>query len=162
MGSSVMRGSTISKLISIVAGVFLLGAHAMAADGLTTIPSHYGAKETADRLEAEIKAKGMTVFARIDHAAGAAQAGLALGPTEVLIFGNAKAGTPLMQSNQTIGIDLPLKVLVWQDASGKTWLSYNDPSWLAKRHGLGLEVDPTVNVMDTGHSAIVRKATPPP
>jgi hypothetical protein len=63
-----------------------------------------------------------------------------------------------MQSSQTIGIDLPLKVLVWQDASGKTWLSYNDPSWLAKRHGLSLEVDPTVNVMDTGHSAIVRKA----
>src|SRR5262245_19445117 len=103
MGSSVMRGSTISKLIAIVAGSFLLGAHAMAADGLTTIPSSYGPKETMDRLEAEIKAKGMTVFARIDHAAGAAQAGLPLRPTEVLIFGNAKAGTPLMQSNQTIG-----------------------------------------------------------
>jgi uncharacterized protein (DUF302 family) len=68
----------------------------------------------------------------------------------------------LMQSNQTIGIDLPLKVLVWQDASGKTWLSYNDQSWLAKRHGLSLEVDPTVNVMDTNHSAIVGKATAPP
>jgi uncharacterized protein (DUF302 family) len=81
----------------------------MAADGLTTMPSHYGAKETADRLEAEIRAKGMLVFARIDHAAGAAQAGLALRPTEVLIFGNAKAGTPLMQSDQTIGIDLPQK-----------------------------------------------------
>ena len=67
-----------------------------------------------------------------------------------------------MQSNQTIGIDLPLKVLVWQDASGKTWLSYNDLSWLAKRHGLSLEVDPTVNVMDTGHSAIVRRATASP
>jgi uncharacterized protein (DUF302 family) len=91
----------------------------MAADGLTTIPSAYGAKETADRLEAEIRAKGMAVFARIDHAAGAAQAGLALQPTELLIFGNAKAGTPLMESNQTIGIDLPLKALVWQDASGK-------------------------------------------
>ena len=69
-----------------------------------------------------------------------------------------------MQSNQTIGIDLPLKVLVWQDASGKTWLSYNDRSWLAKRHGLSLEVDPTVNVMDAGLSAIVRvrTATAPP
>ena len=67
-----------------------------------------------------------------------------------------------MQSNQAIGIDRPLKVLVWQDASGKTWLSYNDQSWLAKRHGLSLKVDPTVNVMDTGHSAIVRKATAPP
>jgi len=107
----------------------------MAADGLTTISSSYGPKETMDRLEAEIKAKGMTVFARIDHAAGAAQAGLSLRPTEVLIFGNAKAGTPLMQSNQTIGIDLPLKALVWQDADGKVWLSYNAPSWLAQRHG---------------------------
>lgn len=90
----------------------------MAADGLTTIPSGYGPKETMDRLETEIKARGMTVFARIDHAAGAAQVGLTLRPTELLIFGSAKAGTPLMQSNQTIGIDLPLKVLVWEDATG--------------------------------------------
>src|SRR4030095_11505857 len=105
----------------------------MAADGLTTIPSAYGAKETADRLEAEIRAKGMAVFARIDHAAGAVEAGLSLRPTEVLIFGNAKTGTPLMQAVQTIAIDLPLKALVWQDASGDTWLSYNDPAWLAQR-----------------------------
>src|SRR5262249_62107705 len=108
MGSSVMRGSTIRKLISIVAGIFLLGAHAMAADGLTTIPSNYGPKETMDRLEAEIKAKGMTGFARIDHAAGAAQAGLSVRPTEVLLFGNAKAGPPPLRSRQTHRIDLPL------------------------------------------------------
>src|SRR5216684_7281579 len=108
---------------------------AMAAQGLTTIPSSYGPKDTMDRLEAEVRTKGMTVFARIDHAAGAAAAGLALRPTEVLIFGNAKAGTPLMQAVQTIGLDLPLRALVWQDASGKTWLSYNDPAWLAQRHG---------------------------
>src|SRR6266699_7128907 len=130
----------------------------MAADGLTTIPSHYGAKETADRLEAEIRAKGTVVFARIDHAAGAAQAGLALGPTEVLIFGNAKAGTPLMQSNQTIGIDLPLKALVWQDASGKVWLSYNEPSWLAKRHGLAAGTQATVDAMAAGLGALARGA----
>src|SRR6516164_10654919 len=104
-----VRGSTISMLISIVAGTCLLGAHAMAADGLTTIASNYGPKETMDRIEAEINAKGITVFARIDHAAGAAQAGMSLRPTEVLIFGNAKAGTPLMQADQTMGIDLPLK-----------------------------------------------------
>jgi uncharacterized protein (DUF302 family) len=83
-----------------------------------------------------VKAKGMTVFARIDHAAAAIAAGLTLRPTEVLIFGNAKAGTPLMLSVQTIGIDLPLKALVWQDLSGKTWLSCNDPAWLAPRHGV--------------------------
>jgi hypothetical protein len=102
-----------SKLIAMIAAIYLWGAHAMAADGLTTLPSAFGAKETMDRLQAEVKARGMTVFARVDHAAGAAQVGLSLRPTEVLIFGNAKAGTPLMQSNQSIGIDLPLKVLVW-------------------------------------------------
>jgi uncharacterized protein (DUF302 family) len=108
----------------------------MAAEGLITLASGLGPKDTMDRLEAAIRAKGMTVFARIDHAAAAAQVSLTLAPTELLLFGNAKAGTRLMQSAQTIGIDLPLKALVWQDASGKTWLSYNDPLWLAKRHGL--------------------------
>lgn len=83
----------------------------MAAQGLTTTRSSYGPKDTMNRLEAEVKAKGMTVFARIDHAAGATGVGLSLRPTEVLIFGNAKAGTPLMHSVQTIGIDLPLKAL---------------------------------------------------
>jgi uncharacterized protein (DUF302 family) len=95
----------------------------MAADGLTTLQSRFRPKETVDRLEACLSARGMTVFARIDHAAGAIAAGLTLRPTEVLIFGHAKAGTPLMQAVQTIGIDLPLKALVWQDASGDTWLS---------------------------------------
>ena len=91
----------------------------MAADGLITMASSLGAKETMDRLEAEVKAKGLTVFARIDHAAGAVEVGLPLRPTEVLIFGNAKGGTPLMQANQAIGIDLPLKALVFEDAAGK-------------------------------------------
>jgi uncharacterized protein (DUF302 family) len=108
----------------------------MAAHGLTTIRSSYGPKDTMNRLEAEVQAKGMTVFARVDHAAGAVGVGLSLRPIEVLIFGSAKAGTPLMQSVQTIGIDLPLKALVWQDTSGNTWLSYNDPAWIAQRHGL--------------------------
>jgi uncharacterized protein (DUF302 family) len=101
----------------------------MAADGLITIPSSYGPEETTNRLEAEVRRKGMIVFAHVDHAAAAAAVGLSLSATDLLIFGNAKGGTPLMQSVQTIGIDLPLKALVWQDASGKTWLSYNDPSW---------------------------------
>jgi uncharacterized protein (DUF302 family) len=131
----------------------------MAADGLTTIPSSYGAKETMDRLEAEIKAKGMVAFARIDHAAGAAQVGLPLRPTELLVFGGAKAGTPLMQSNQSIGIDLPLKALVWQDANGKVWLSYNEPSWLAKRHGLAAGTEATVDAMAGSLSSLARKAT---
>ena len=108
----------------------------MAAQGLTTIKSSHGPQDTMSRLEAAVRAKGMTVFARIDHSAGASAVGLSLNPTEVLIFGNAKGGTPLMRAVQTIGIDLPLRALVWQDASGETWLSYNDPAWLAKRHGL--------------------------
>jgi uncharacterized protein (DUF302 family) len=131
----------------------------MAAQGLTTIPSSYGPKDTMDRLEAEVKAKGMTVFARIDHAAGATGVGLSLRPTEVLIFGGAKAGTPLMQSVQTIGLDLPLKALVWQDASGNTWLSYNDPDWLANRHGLSGETQAAVGMMAGALDAVAKAAT---
>jgi len=105
-------------------------------EGLTTVPSSFGPSQTMDRLEAEIRGNGMEVFARIDHAAGAAKAALTLRPTEVIIFGNARGGTPLMESNQTVGIDLPLKALVWQDAGGKTWISYNEPRWIAHRHGV--------------------------
>jgi len=85
--------------------------------------------------------------------------GLELRPTELLIFGNAKGGTPLMQAKQTIGIDLPLKALVWQDASGSTWLSYNDPRWLAERHGLGREVEAMVSAMTAALDAVARAAT---
>src|SRR6516162_8672820 len=104
----------------------------MATDGLITIRSSYGPKETINRLEAEIRSRDMPIFAHIDHAAGAAGVGLSLRPTDVLLFGNAKGGAPLMQSIQTIGIDLPLKMLVWQDSAGDTWVSYNDPDWIAK------------------------------
>ena len=131
----------------------------MAADGLTTIRSSFGAQDTMNRLETAVKAKGMTVFARIDHAAGAAAVGLPLRPTEVLIFGNAKGGTPLMQSVQTIGIDLPLKALVWQDAAGDIWLSYNDPDWLARRHGLGGETEGVVDVLTGALAALAKAAT---
>jgi uncharacterized protein (DUF302 family) len=153
---------TAGRLTAVLAGIFLWGGFAMATEGLTTVPSSFEPKTTMDRLEAEVKAKGLTVFARIDHAAGAAQAGLSLRPTELLIFGNAKAGTPLMQANQTIGIDLPLKALVWQDASGKTWLSYNEPSWLAKRHDVGATADQIIETMATLLGAISRSATEPP
>jgi uncharacterized protein (DUF302 family) len=131
----------------------------MAADGLITIRSGHGPKDTMSRLEAEVKTRGMTIFARIDHAAGATAAGLSLPPTEVLIFGNAKGGTPLMQSVQTIGIDLPLKALVWQDVSGATFLSYNDPAWLAKRHGLSGAMQAAVGNMSAALQAVARAAT---
>jgi uncharacterized protein (DUF302 family) len=107
-----------------------------------------------DRLETEIRAQGMEVFARIDHAAGAAKVGLTLRPTELIIFGNALGGTPLMQSVQTVGIDLPLKALVWEDSAGKTCISYNEPSWIAQRHGLP-NAEPVVSKM----TALLRAGT---
>jgi uncharacterized protein (DUF302 family) len=108
----------------------------MADNGLVAVKSAHGVKDTIDRLASDVTAKGLTVFARIDHAQGAHEAGLALRPTELLIFGNAKGGTPLMQSRQTIGIDLPLKALAFEDTDGTVWLCYNDPAWLAARHGV--------------------------
>ena len=133
----------------------------MAADGLITIPSTYGPEDTMNRLEAAARSKGLTVFAHVDHAAGAAAVGLPLRPTDLLIFGNAKGGTPLMQLDQTIGIDLPLKALVWQDASGKTWLSYNDPNWLAKRYKLGQQAETTINALAAALRTIASVATAP-
>ena len=118
-----------------VATVVLIPVLSFAADGLVSVKSPRNAKETMDRLEEVVKQRGLTVFARIDHAAGAAKVGKALRPTEVLIFGNPQGGTPLMECAQSAGIDLPLKALVWEDAAGQTWLGYNDVSFLAKRHG---------------------------
>ncbi len=109
----------------------------MPVDGLTTIRSAFGQEETVRRLKAAIKARGMTLFANVDHAAGAAAVGLTLRPTELLMFGAAKGGTPLMQAAQKMGLDLPLKALVWTDEEGATWLSWTDPVWLAKRYGIG-------------------------
>jgi uncharacterized protein (DUF302 family) len=109
---------------------------AAAADGLIAVKSPYGPKETTDRLEVLLKEKGMTILARVDHAAGAATVGKKLRPTELLIFGNPKGGTPFMECSQTLGIELPLKVLAWEDESGQVWLGYNDPIYLAGRHGV--------------------------
>ena len=134
----------------------------MAVDGLTTVRSSYGPKETISRLEGEIRSRGLTVFAHIDHMAGAAAVGLSLRPTDVLLFGNARGGTPLMQSIQTIGIDLPLKMLVWQDAAGDTWLSYNDPHWIAKRHGVGQEAEATISAMAAALDALAATAAARP
>ena len=134
----------------------------MSADGLITLRSSFGPEETMKRLQAEVSAKGMTVFAQIDHAAGATAASLQLRPTNLLVFGAAKGGTPLMQSVQTIGIDLPLKGLVWQDENGATFLSYNDPAYLAQRHRLGDSAKPTVEAMSGLLKAIAAKATSVP
>jgi uncharacterized protein (DUF302 family) len=106
----------------------------VAADGLIAVKSAHNTKTTMDKLEAIAKERGLNVFARIDHAAGAAKVGKTLRPTEVLIFGNPQGGTPFMECAQSVGIDLPLKALAWEDAQGQAWLGYNDPAWLAKRH----------------------------
>jgi len=110
-------------------------------------------------LAAAVTKRGITVLARIDHAAAAAKAGMTLRPTEVLIFGNPQAGTPLMQAVQTIGIDLPLKALVWQDEAGKTWLAYNDPTWLARRHGAETGADRILGAMTDVLAAVAKEAT---
>ena len=122
------------SLLLILSFVLIGPMTTFAADGLIVLKSTYTAEETMNRFEAIAKKKGLTVFARINHAAGAVKIGKTLRPTEVLIFGNPQGGTPFMECNQTVGIDLPLKVLVWQDADGQVWLGYNDPVYLAKRH----------------------------
>lgn len=119
---------------------------AVAKTGLTTVLSKLGLTETTARLNAAIGAAGMTVFARIDHGAAAAAVHLKLMPIELVIFGSAKGGTRLMAGSPTIGIDLPLKILLFQEASGKVWVSYNDPHWLAERHGLGAQVMPRLSM----------------
>ena len=131
----------------------------MAIDGLIVLRSAFDHAETAARLEQALQAKGIMLLARIDHAAAARQAGQELRPTLLLVFGNPKVGTALMQAAQTMGIDLPLKALVWEDEGGAVWLGYDDPARAARRHGLGTEVTPTLQAMTTGLQALAKEAT---
>lgn len=119
---------------------------ANADNGLITAKSPYTVDETLDRFEAAVTNKGMTIFARIDHAEGAAKVGKKLQPTVVLIFGNPTIGTLLMQSMQTAAIDLPLKLLAWEDDGGQVWIAYNNPDYLVKRHAI-TDRDPVVEKM---------------
>ena len=116
--------------------IFFIVSTAAAGNGLISVKSSHDVKATADRLEIILNQKGMTVFIRIDHAAGARKVGKKLRPTEIVVFGNPKVGTPLMQCSQSVAIDLPQKALIWQDDKGQVWLSYNDPNYLDQRHGL--------------------------
>ena len=129
------------------------------SNGLITTASRHSAAETLARLRAALKQRELTVFAQIDHAAGAASVGLVLRPTTVVIFGNPKGGTPLMQEAQTVGIDLPLKMLVWEDGFGRVQLSYNDVAWIAQRHGLGAAGAPAVAALNAALAAIAREVT---
>lgn len=122
----------------LVSALLLLfaAAPAMADDGLVAVKSAHDVKTTADRLEKTLKDKGMTVFIRIDHGANAAGVDMKLRPTELLVFGNPKVGAPVMNCAQSAGIDLPQKALIWEDPQGETWLTYNDPEYLVKRHNI--------------------------
>jgi uncharacterized protein (DUF302 family) len=124
----------LKKLTSFILFI-VLSSTAIAHEGLVNVKSVHSVTVTADRLENVLKNKGMTVFARINHAAGAAKVGKTLRPTELVIFGNPKVGTPLMLCSQSIAIDLPQKALIWEDETGQVRLSYNNPQYLAKRHG---------------------------
>ena len=128
--------------------------------GLVTLPSEHSVPKTVERLKAMLAQKGIEVFADIDHAAAAKKVGLSLRPTQVLIFGNPKAGTPLMQSRQTIGLDLPLRVLVWEDEAGKVWLTYRRVLSLAQQHHVA-DQDETVKALDDGLAALARASTAP-
>ena len=128
-------------------------------NGLITIQSDYSVKETIDRLASIVESKGLAVFARIDHAANAEKADMPLRPTELLIFGNPKAGTVLMQDNQTAGIDLPVKALAWQDEAGKNWLTYNETKWIADRHDLSEKSNQTLKAIEEGMTLVVNAAT---
>ena len=129
----------------------------MTAEGLKVLQSRHGPVETLQRIEVAMARYGMAVFARVDHGAAAEKVGMELRPTVVLLFGNPRAGTPLMQKTPTIAIDLPIKMLVWQDERGVTRLGYNDPSWLLRRHGT--PNDGSADVMTEALAAIASEAT---
>jgi len=135
----------------------LMASAATAAEGLVSVKSPYGVKETLDRFESAAKARGLNVFLRLDHAAGAQKIGKTLRPTELLIFGSPQGGTPLMECAQSAGIDLPLKALAWQDAAGQVWVAYNDPRYLAGRHDAG-ECSPVVQNLSKALAGLVQEA----
>jgi uncharacterized protein (DUF302 family) len=147
--------------LSVIIVLVLSASLSFGAEGLVTLKSPYSAKATMDRLESLVKAKGLTIFARIDHARGAATIGKTLRPTEVILFGNPQGGTPFMECAQTVGIDLPLKALVWEDAFGQTWLGYNDPGFLAQRHGTNAEECAVVVKLSKALSGIGEAVTGP-
>lgn len=135
----------------------LFPLYSWAADGLIAVRSPHSVRDTVDRFETAAKAKGLNIFLRVDHAAGAQKIGKSLRPTELLVFGNPQGGTPLMECAQSAGIDLPLKALAWQDEAGQVWLGYNDPQFLADRHG-GKECGTVVQNLRKALAGLVQEA----
>jgi len=148
------------KIFFSILAVFFIVSTAVAGDGLISVKSSHDVKVTADRLENILNQKGMTVFIRVDHSAGAKKVGKQLRPTELVVFGNPKVGTPLMQCSQSVAIDLPQKALIWQDDRGQAWLTYNDPNYLAQRHGLS-ECTEVIKKVEKALSNFAKAATMP-
>lgn len=149
------------KNLTVVLGILaaaLFSSNVLAQDGLVSVKSANDVNTTADRLEAVLSEKGMKVFARIDHAAGAQSIGDTLAPMELVIFGNPKVGTGLMKCAGSMGIDLPMKALIWQDGEGATWFGYNDMSYLATRHG-ATDCGPLVEKVSGALAAFAKAAT---
>ena len=140
--------------------IFCFASLGYADNGLINIKSSHDVKTTADRLENTLREKGMTVFIRIDHAEGAQKVEMNLRPTELLIFGNPKVGTPLMQCSQSVAIDLPQKALIWEDETGQVWLSYNDPQYLVKRHEIAGCIE-AIKKIENALSTFAQAATMP-
>jgi len=145
------------KIILSLFFVSLFAVPVTAETGLVTVESNHSVQITLDRLTKIMTSKGITIFARVDHAAGAKKIGKELAPTQVLIFGNPKLGTPLMVSKRSIGIDLPLKALAWRDDAGKVWVSYNDPAYLKARHNIS-DKDPVFKKITGALAKLVGKA----
>jgi uncharacterized protein (DUF302 family) len=146
-------------ILAVMLTLFLAGT-AAAQGGLVSVKSSHDVVTTANRLESALKAKGITIFARIDHAANAERIGLTLAPTLLIIFGNPALGTPLMQRSRSIGIDLPQKALIWQDRAGQVWFTYNAPDYLARRHGI-TEMNDVIQTMQQALSNFAMAATLP-
>ncbi len=123
-------------LIPSILVVLVMTISAHAAEGMVDVKSSFGIKETGDRLESVLKERGMTIFNRVKHSEAAIKVGVELRETELIIFGNPKAGSPLMKCQQSVAIDLPQKALIWKDSEGNIWISYNDPRYLEKRHNV--------------------------
>jgi uncharacterized protein (DUF302 family) len=147
-------------LLGLVISLLFFVTPASADNGLVDVKSSHGVKDTTDRLEAGLKEKGMNLFNRIDHAAGAAKVGEKLRPMELVIFGSPAVGTKLIQCGQTIGIDLPLKALIWEDEQGAIWLSYNDPKYLVTRHAI-TGCDEIVKKIEAVLSGLAKTAAAP-
>jgi uncharacterized protein (DUF302 family) len=147
-------------LLCTLMAMFFFASVTYADNGIISIKSSHDAKTTVDRLENILREKGMTVFMRINHAEGAQKVGKKLRPTELIIFGNPKVGAPLMQCGQSVAIDLPQKALIWQDEAGQVWLSYNDPKYLASRHGIK-ECGEVIKKIEKALGNFARMATMP-